>query len=111
MINDYVNYKSDINLLAHKFKGGKCKLKKGKFEEQLVIPYLPNKIVPPEYIRDVIEEANQDFPSLDFDYDLPHKWRNEEYQEKYEELERQMIEILAWRTRWFVQKIENKKLF
>ena len=79
-------------------------MKKGKFEEQLVDPYLPNKIVPPEYIRDVIKEANQDFPTLDFVYDLPHKWRNEEYQEKYEELEGQMIEILAWRARWFGQK-------
>ena len=79
-------------------------MKKGKFEEQLVDPYLPSKIVPPEYIRDIIKDANQDFPTLDFDYGLPHKWRNEEYQEKYEELERQMIEILAWRVRWFGQK-------
>ena len=79
-------------------------MKTGKFEEQLVDPYLPNKIVPPEYIKDVIKDANQDFPNLDFDYDLPHKWRNEEYQEKYEELERQMIEIIAWRARWFGQK-------
>jgi hypothetical protein len=79
-------------------------LNKGKFEEQLVDPYLPNKIVPPEFIRDVIKEANQDFPTLDFDYDLPHKWRSEEYREKYEEIERQMIEILAWRARWFGQK-------
>ena len=79
-------------------------MKKGNFEEQLVDPYLPNKIVPPEFIRDVIKEANQDFPKLDFDYELPHKWRSEEYQKKYEELERQMIEILAWRARWFGQK-------
>jgi hypothetical protein len=77
---------------------------KGKFEEQLVDPYLPNKIVPPEYIKDVIKEANQDFPTVDFNYELPHKWRAEEYQEKYEEIERQMVEILAWRARWFGQK-------
>ena len=77
---------------------------KGKFEEQLVDPYLPNKIVPPEYIKDVIKEANQDFPTVDFDYELPHKWRAEEYQKKYEELERQMVEIVAWRARWFGQK-------
>jgi hypothetical protein len=80
---------------------------KGKFEEQLVDPYLPDKIVPPEYIRDVFEEANQDFPTVDFDYELPHKWRAEEYQGKYEELERQMIEILAWRARWFGLKKEK----
>jgi len=79
-------------------------MSKGKFEEQLVDPYLPNKIVPPEYIKDVIKEANQDFPTVDFNYELPHKWRAEEYQDKYEELERQMIEILAWRARWFGQK-------
>ena len=77
---------------------------KGKFEEQLVDPYLPNKIVPPEYIKDVIKEANQDFPTVDFNYELPHKWRAEEYQEKYEEIERQMVQILAWRARWFGQK-------
>jgi hypothetical protein len=76
-------------------------MNKGKFEEILVDPYFPNKIVPPEYIKDVITEANQDFPIVDFVYELPHKWRPEEYQEKYEELERQMIEILAWRARWF----------
>lgn len=80
---------------------------KGKFEEQLVDPYLPDKIVPPEYIRDVVKEANQDFPVVDFDYELPHKWRAEEYQSKYEELERQMIEILAWRARWLGQKKEK----
>ncbi len=79
-------------------------MSKGKFEEQLVDPYLPNKIVPPEYIKDVIKEANQDFPTVDFNYELPHKWRAEEYQDKYEELERQMIEILAWRARWFGSK-------
>jgi hypothetical protein len=79
-------------------------LKKGKFEEKLVEPYLPNKIVPPEYIKDVLEEANKDFPVLDFDYELPHKWSSNEYQKRYEELESQMIEIIAWKTRWFSQK-------
>ncbi len=78
-------------------------MKKGKLEEILVDPYLPNKIVPPEYIRDVINEASNDFPKLDFDYELPHKWRTEEYQGKYEELESQIIEILAWRARWLGQ--------
>ena len=76
-------------------------LKKGKFEEQLVEPYKPNKIVPPEFIKDIIDEANADFPTLNFDYELPHKWRADEYQEKYEELERQMIEVIAWKSRWF----------
>jgi hypothetical protein len=41
-------------------------LKKGKFEEQMVEPYIPNKIVPPEFIRDIIEEANKDFPAFEF---------------------------------------------
>jgi hypothetical protein len=79
-------------------------LKKGKFEEKLVEPYLPNKIVPPEYIKDVLEEANNDFPVLDFDYELPHKWSSNEYPKRYEELESQMIEVIAWKTRWFSQK-------
>jgi hypothetical protein len=82
-------------------------LKKGKFEEQLVEPYMPDKIVPPEYIKDIIEEANKDFPALDFEYDLPHRLPINEYQKKYEELESQMIEVIAWRARWFGQKINS----
>ena len=82
-------------------------LKKGKLEEKIVEPYMPNKIVPPEFIRDTLEEANKDFPVLNFDYELPHKWRVDEYQEKYEELERQMIEVIAWKTRWFGQKTQK----
>lgn len=82
-------------------------MKKGKLEEQLVEPYLPNKFVPPEFINDIIKEADKDFPSLDFDYELPHKWRTDEYKEKYEELESQLIEVLAWRARWFGQKNSN----
>ena len=60
-----------------------------------------------EFIKDVLEEANIDFPALDFDYELPHKWGNNEYQKKYEELESQMIEIIAWRARWFGQKTKK----
>ncbi len=81
----------------------------GKFEKQIVEPYLPNKIVPPEYIRDVLNEANQDFPSLDFEIDVPHKWAIQEYKDRYEELERQMMEILTWRIRWFGNKETDKK--
>jgi hypothetical protein len=84
-------------------------LRKGKLEEQLVKPYLPNKIVPPEYIKDVLNEANQDFPRIDFEYELPHKWPDGLYKDKYEELEQQMIEILLWRTRWFGSKETEKK--
>jgi hypothetical protein len=80
-------------------------LKKGKFSEQIVAPYLPNKILPPEYVRDVLKEANDDFPTLEFDFELPHKWQANEYKEKYEELERQMIEVIAWRAKWFGNKI------
>jgi hypothetical protein len=82
---------------------------KGKFEEKIVEPYLPNKIVPPEYIRDVLNEAEQDFPTIDFEYELPHKWQNGEYKERYEELERQMIEILSWRARWFGNEETDKR--
>jgi hypothetical protein len=35
---------------------------KGKLEKELVEPYMPNKIVPPEYIKDVLQAANKDFP-------------------------------------------------
>ena len=52
----------------------------------------------------MIKEANKDFPILAFDYELPHKWRTDEYQKKYEELESQMIEVITWRARWFGQK-------
>jgi len=83
-------------------------MNKGKLETELVEPYLPNKIVPPEYIRDVLHEANKDFPSIDFEYELPHKWPDEEYRTRYEELERQIVEILNWRQRWFGKLDANK---
>jgi hypothetical protein len=81
---------------------------KGKLEKTLVDPYLPSKIVPPDYIRDVLQEADKDFPSVDFEYEIPHKWTAEEYQNRYEELERQMLEILKWRQLWFGKMDVNK---
>jgi len=54
-----------------------------------------------------LEKANKDFPNLDFNYELPHKWPNNEYREKNEELERQMVELIAWRSLWFGQKAKN----
>jgi hypothetical protein len=83
---------------------------KGKLENQLVDPYYPNKFVPPEFIRDILSEANQDFPMVDFEFEIPHKWPLEEYKEKYEELERQMIEIISWRARWFGKKETKPKI-
>lgn len=74
---------------------------KGRFEKELVESYLPSKVVPPEYIRDVLHEANNDFPSIEFQYEIPHNWPIEEYKKRYEELEHQMLEILSWRLRWF----------
>ena len=85
------------------------KMVPGKLEEELVIPYLPNKIVPPEYIRDVLNNADKDFPSIDFDIEVPHKWPAEQYKERYEELESTMMEILAWHARWFGKKENDKK--
>ncbi len=82
---------------------------KGKLEKTLVDPYLPNKIVPPEYVRDVLNEANVDFPLIKFDYEIPHKWPIEEYKKRYEELEQQMLEIISWRIRWFGNKETDKK--
>ena len=83
---------------------------KGKLEKTLVDSYLPNKIVPPEYIRDVLDEANRDFPLIEFEYDIPHNFTLEEYKRKYEELEHQMLEVLNWRFRWFgkPEPIETK---
>jgi len=86
----------------------KTKMTKGKLEQTIVDPYLPNKIVPPEYIRDVLHEANNDFPSIEFEYELPHKWVEGEYKNRYEELERQMLEVLNWRQRWFGKIAANK---
>jgi hypothetical protein len=60
------------------------------------------------YIRDVLHEANNDFPSIEFEYELPHKWKDEEYKNRYEELERQMMEVLNWRSRWFGKLDTNK---
>ncbi len=59
---------------------------KGRLEKELVEPYVPNKIVPPEYIKDVLEEANKDFPLIDFEYKVPHTLTVEEYRNRYEEL-------------------------
>jgi hypothetical protein len=86
------------------------KMSKGKFEKTLVEPYLPDKIVPPQYIRDVLEEANGDFPIVEFEYEVPHDFSLEEYKNRYEELEHQMLEILNWRFRWFgkPEPLENK---
>jgi hypothetical protein len=82
---------------------------KGKLEKDLVEPYMPNKIVPPEYIRDILNQANKDFPAEEFEFEIPHKWTLEEYKNQYEELERQMIEVLSWRSRWFGKReTENK---
>ena len=81
---------------------------KGKLEKTIVDPYLPSKIVPPEYIRDVLYEANNDFPLIEFEYELPHKWSTDEYSSRYEQLERQMLEILNWRQTWF-GKQDSKK--
>ena len=86
------------------------KMIKGKLEKTLVEPYLPNKIVPPEYIKDVLDEANRDFPLIEFEYKIPHNFPLEEYKNGYEELEHQMLEILSWRFRWFgkPEPIEKK---
>ena len=81
---------------------------KGKLEKELVDAYLPNKIIPPEYIRDVLNEANADFPEIEFQYEVPHKWRIEEYKNRYEQLERQMLEIIRWRIRWLGKKRTSK---
>jgi hypothetical protein len=77
------------------------KMSKGRLEKTIVDPYLPNKIVPPEYIKDVLEEANRDFQLVEFEYEIPHNFPLEEYKNRYEELEHQMLEILNWRFRWF----------
>ncbi len=82
---------------------------KGKLEKDLVDDYLPNKNVPPEYIRDVLSEANKTFPLIEFEYEIPHNWPVEEYQNRYEALERQMLEILQWRLSWFGQLGADKK--
>jgi hypothetical protein len=48
-------------------------MSKGKLEKELVEPYMPNKIVPPEYIRDILNQANKDFPAEEFEFEIPHK--------------------------------------
>jgi hypothetical protein len=70
---------------------------------------MPNKIVPAEYIRDILNQANKDFPAEEFEFEIPHKWTLEEYKNQYEELERQMIEVLSWRSRWFGKRETESK--
>ncbi len=50
-----------------------------------------------------------DFPLIEFDYEIPHKWPIEEYKKRYEELEQQMLEISSWHIRWFGNKETDKK--
>ena len=96
----YIHFsKIVISKLVKGYSKG-IRMKKGKFEKILVDPYLPNKNVPPEYIRDVLEESNRDFPFIEFEYKVPHDFPIEEYRDRYEELEHQMLEILSWRFRW-----------
>ena len=85
------------------------KMSKGKLEKTIVDPYLPNKTVPPEYIKDVLDEANQDFPLVEFEYKVPHDFPLEEYKNRYEELENQMLEILSWRFRWLGKPVPLEK--
>jgi hypothetical protein len=84
-------------------------MNKGKFENILVDPYLPNKNVPPEYIKDVLMEANHDFPFIEFQYKVPHNFTLEEYKNKYEDIEHQMLEIISWRLRWFGKTEPSEK--
>jgi hypothetical protein len=77
---------------------------KGKFEKILVESYLPKKMVPPDYIRDILREADEDFPIFDFEYSLPHVLTSDEYRNRYEDLEKHIIEIIEWRQRWFGNK-------
>jgi hypothetical protein len=74
---------------------------KGKFEKILVESYLPKKMVPPDYIRDILNEADNDFPLFDFEYSLPHVLTSDEYRQRYEDLEKHIIEVLEWRHVWF----------
>ena len=82
---------------------------KGKFEDELVLPYLPSKIVPPEFIRDILNEADAEFPTMDFELEVPHDWTLEEYKDKFEDLEEVIIEILTWRKKWFGGQEKDKK--
>ena len=48
---------------------------------------------------DLLEEANHDFPIIEFEYEVSHNLPLEEYKNRYEELEHQILEILNWRFR------------
>jgi hypothetical protein len=113
MINEPLYSTFSVKIIIKKITtislGAKLNLIKGKLEKQIVDPYLPNKIIPPEYIRDVLIEANKAFPLIEFDYEIPHRWPIEEYKTRYELLERQMLEILKWRINWFGQLGVQKK--
>jgi hypothetical protein len=56
-----------------------------------------------------LAKANKNFPLIEFDYEIPHKWPLEEYKKRYEILERQMLEIIKWRLLWFGQLGSNEK--
>ncbi len=68
MINEPLYSTFSVKIIIKKITtislGAKLNLIKGKLEKQIVDPYLPNKIIPPEYIRDVLIEANKAFPLI-----------------------------------------------
>jgi len=44
------------------------------------------KNVPPEYIKDILNQSNRAFSVVEFEYKVPHDFPLEEYKNRYEEL-------------------------
>jgi hypothetical protein len=45
----------------------------------------------------------------EFEFKIPHNLPLEEYKDRYEELEQQMLEISSWRFRWFGKPEPSEK--
>lgn len=49
----------------------------------------------------VVDEARKEMPLEMFDYKQPRKWNLLEYQQYYDALAHQVLELLLWFEKWF----------
>ena len=50
---------------------------------------------------DMINEAKKEFPLETFEYKQPHNLTLAQYKARYDEMAHEILEIVAWRLRWF----------
>jgi len=78
---------------------------KGLFEKRIrAVMYREYSSLPgaePEEVLFIIDEARKEMPLEMFDYKQPRKWNLLEYQQYYDALAHQVLELLLWFEKWF----------